>query len=132
MKMPWESAIEGATGLISEFIEDPDKKAEITVRTVEAMLNNKTIKLVDALVKLAYASEMLMKGLVRPGISAFAFLYGLFNPEILQTLHELGTVGDAGIAAMFGSFPMWGYSRHKEKQAKAKADRNPVTDEDFE
>ncbi len=122
MKMPWESAVESATGLISEFIEDPDKKAEITARTVEAMLGSKTIKYVDAIVKLAYASEHLMKGLIRPSISAFAFLYGLFNPEVLKSLHELGTVGDAGIAAMFGSFPMWGISRHKEKQAKANKD----------
>jgi len=126
MKMPWESAVESATGLISEFIEDPDKKAEITARTVEAMLGSKTIKFVDALVKLGYASEALMKGLVRPSISAFAFLYGLFNPEILQSLHELGTIGDAGIAAMFGSFPAWGYSRHVEKKEQTKAKSEPA------
>ena len=130
MKMPWESAIESATGLISEFIEDPDKKTEAATKLAESLLNNKTIKFVDALVKLAYASEMLMKGLIRPSISAFAFLYGLFNPEVLQSLHELGTIGDAGIAAMFGSFPAWGYSRHVEK--KEKAQRNPVTAADFD
>lgn len=118
IKMPWTSAIDGVSGLISEFIEDPDKKNEIVTRTIEAMLASKTTKFVDALVKLAYASEQITKGLVRPIFSIGVFIYGLSHPEAIKQLHELGGVGDLAIGAIFGSAPLWGYSRFKEKQKR--------------
>lgn len=115
MKMPWESVIDGVTGLISEAITDPDKKAEIAYKTIEVMLQNKTVKFVDAVVKLAFASEQIIKGLVRPVFSLGIFAYALYDPDILTKLHALGAVGDMGIATIFGSAPAWGYSRHKSK-----------------
>lgn len=128
MKMPWESAIDNASKLISEYIEDPDKKAEITARTIEAMLNNKTTKYVDAIVKLAYASEAIMKGLIRPVFSIGVFIYGLDNPDVIVRLHEMGAIGDLVIGTIFGAAPAWGYSRHKEKNKK----NVQVTEADFE
>lgn len=102
-----------------KFIEDKDKKAEFASKLADTMLNTQTYKWVDALVKLSYASEQIIKGLVRPLFSVGIFIYGIANPEILTTLHNLGTVGDMGIATIFGAAPAWGISRYKEKQKKA-------------
>jgi len=61
------------TGLASELIEDPDKKAEFAFKLAELeiqlqskMLETKTSPKIDALVKLAYAGEAIVKGLFRP------------------------------------------------------------------
>lgn len=113
--------IEGALGIGMKYLESQDKKEQLALDTVKAMLESKTYKFVDALVKLAYASEQIMKGLIRPVFSCGLFLYGLLNPEQLVKLHELGTVGDMGIATIFGAAPAWGYSRHKEKQTKTES-----------
>ena len=130
--MPWESAVEGAIGLVSEYIEDPDKKAELMTRTVEAMLASKTTKTVDALVKLAYASQMITKGLIRPLFSVGVFIYGLSNPDVIAQLHELGAVGDLAIAGIFGSAPLWGYSRHKEKNQVASSSKPVSSSSDWD
>ena len=111
--------ISGALKLGSELIEDKDKKTEYAFKTMDAMLTSKTYRLVDATVKLAYASEQITKGLIRPIFSAGLFIWGVLNPDDLAKLHELGTVGDMGIAAVFGAAPGWMVSRHAEKKVKA-------------
>lgn len=114
------------TGLLNvggKMIQDRDKQAEFAFKVAEMghelalkLLETKTYPWIDGLVKLSYASEAMIKGLVRPVFSAGLFIYGLSNPEVLQSLHEMGAVGDAGIAGMFGSFPTWMASRHIEKK----------------
>lgn len=108
--------VESLINVGSKFIEDKDKKNEFAVRTMEMMLESKTYRWVDGIVKLSYAAEQITKGLLRPVFSIGVFCYALINPEILEQLHALGTVGDAGVAAILGSAPAWGYSRHTEKK----------------
>ena len=114
-----------------KLIEDKDKKIEFAFKTqemtfkmMEVMLATKTYPWIDGLIKLAYASEQLVKGLFRPIISGGLFIYGIMHPELLKQLHEVGLGGDAGILGMFGAFPAWMKSRHDEKKAK------PVIDDD--
>lgn len=121
-----------AAGILSlgmKYIESKDKKEQLALDTVQAMLNSKTYKAVDAVVKLAYASEQITKGLVRPLFSCGLFVYGLMNPDVMKQLIELGTVGELAVGGVFGSAPAWGYSRYKEKQS---ANKHKVTDDDFE
>lgn len=114
-----------------KLIEDKDLKQkyafetkEMVFKMMEVMLATKTYPWIDGLVKLAYASEVIIKGLFRPIISAGLFAYGLMNPDMLKQLHELGVMGDAGILGMFGMFPAWMKSRHDEKKTK------PVVNDD--
>jgi len=109
--------------IVDKFVEDKDKKAELGVKTHEMMLDfaktlisTQTYPWVDAVVKLMYAVSDLLKQNWRPMVSGFAFIYGLFNPEAMVTLHEAGTVGDGAIAGIFGAFPGWILSRHQEKK----------------
>ncbi len=111
--------VTGALKLGSELIEDKDLKAQLAADTVKAMLASRTYRWTDALVKMAYASEQITKGLIRPLFSVGMFVYGVTNPDKMQELHALGTVGDMGIAAVFGAAPAWGMSRHGEKKIKA-------------
>lgn len=60
-------------GLGGKLIEDKDKRTEFAFKTLETtqqfmsvMLSTKTYPFVDAIVKLSYASEQLVKGLFRP------------------------------------------------------------------
>jgi hypothetical protein len=109
------SVIESILSLGMQHLENKEKKEQLAFNTIEAMLQSKTYVFVDALVKLAYAGEAITKSLIRPAFSCGLFIYGLLNPEQLVKLHELGTVGDMGIATIFGAAPAWGYSRHVEK-----------------
>lgn len=111
--------IEGVLNIGMKYLDSQDKKEQLALDTVKSMLESKTYRFVDAVVKLAYASEQISKGLIRPVFSCGLFIYGLLHPEQLKALHELGTVGDMGIATVFGAAPAWGYSRHKEKQKPA-------------
>ena len=113
--------VEGVLNVGMKYIESKDKKEELTLKTVESMLNSKTYRFVDAIVKLAYASEQITKGLLRPLFSIGMFIFGLLNIDIMKQLIELGVVGEAAVAAIFGSAPAWGYSRHKEKVKKAES-----------
>jgi len=108
-----------------KLIEDKDKRAEFAFKVqemafkqMEVLINAKTYPWVDALVKMAYASEQIVKGLFRPVVSAGLFVYGIMNPDMLKSLHELGIAGDAGIVGVFGAFPAWMKSRHDEKKKK--------------
>ena len=117
------SVIESVLNIGLKYIESGQKREQLALDTVNAMLQSKTLVFVDAIVKLAYASEMITKGLIRPAFSVGLFVYGLLNPEQLMKLHELGTIGDMGIATVFGAAPAWGYSRHVEKKTPpSKAD----------
>lgn len=133
------SILPDLTSLADQLIEDKDKKAEYAFKLQElamqyqqTLITTKTSPKVDAGVKLLYAISDIGQKLWRPALSGFAFIWGLFNPEDLMRLHELGTVGDAGIAAVFGSAPAWGYSRHVEKQKKGSAKAPEVEDGDYE
>ena len=101
--------------LIEKYMTSSDKKEEAASQMVTLLVQTKTYAWVDALVKLAYASNEIVKGLVRPLFSAGLFVYGVMNPDVLAKLHSLGTAGDAGIVTMFSAFPGWMYSRHKTK-----------------
>jgi len=102
-----------------KLIEDKDKKAEYAFEVqkmssgfMSTMLTTKTYPWVDALVKIAYASEAIIKGLFRPVLSAVLVGFGIYfelnNIEISATVETI----------MFGSPVAWGASRHIEKKAK--------------
>lgn len=122
----------GALGLgmqiISQFMTSSEKKEEAASDLIKTLVQTKTWRWVDALVKLSYASEQLVKGLLRPAFSAGLFVYAIANPDALVKLHELGTVGDAGIMTMFSAFPGWMYSRHKTKQVETQKGLPPDDD----
>ena len=114
-----------------KLIQDEDKRAEFAFKVqemafkqMEVLINAKTYPWVDALVKMAYASEQIVKGLFRPVVSAGLFIYGIMNPDMLKQLHELGIGGDAGLIGIFGAFPAWMKSRHDLKK------KEPVKFED--
>jgi len=120
------SLIPGLFKLGSELIEDPDKKTEFAFKTQELystlatkLLETKTYPWVDALVKLAYASEAIVKGLIRPlgsfalaGFAAYCQVKGIELSDAVATL-------------LYGSPAAWGVSRHIEKREKAKAKADP-------
>lgn len=120
------SLIPGLFKLGSELIEDPDKKTEFAFKTQELyhqlatkLLDTKTYPWVDALVKLAYASEAIVKGLIRPlgsfvlaGFAAYCQIKGIELSGPVQAL-------------LYGAPAAWGYSRHKEKQEQAKTKTDP-------
>jgi hypothetical protein len=120
------SMLPGLFKIGDKLIEDKDKKMEYAFKVqemyfkqMEILINMKTYPWLDGLIKLAYASETIIKGLFRPVASAALFAYGLFNPDVLQNLHDnYGAMGDAIIATIFGALPSWGVSRHVEKKRK--------------
>lgn len=122
------SLLPGLLKIGDKMIEDKDKRLDFALKTqemsfkvMEALLNVQTYKWVDALTKLAYSSEQIIKGLFRPVVSAGLFIYAIINPEILDKLHNsAGWAGDLGIAGMFGAFPAWMKSRHDEKKGVRK------------
>lgn len=114
-----------------KMIVDKDKKAEfafkvqeIAFKQMETLINAKTFPWVDALVKLAYASEQIIKGLFTPILTAVGFGFGIYfelnNIEISATTEVI----------LFGSFPAWRVARQKEKNAKIKQRQKPTDDND--
>ena len=53
--MAWSKALNSVTDLISEFIEDPDKQAELKYKLSEALLRTTTTPKTDAFVKILIA-----------------------------------------------------------------------------
>jgi hypothetical protein len=109
-----------------KLIADEDKKMEFAFKVqemafkqMEQLINAKTYPWVDALVKLAYASEQIIKGLFRPIASACMLAFAMYC--------EVSTIelSDGVQAILYGAFPAWGASRHIDKQKKKK-----VIDED--
>lgn len=125
MKLPWESAIDGLFGVLSEAITDKDLLAKLDVKRQEIdsairsqLLKTKTIPWVDALVKVMIAMRDVVIPLLRPA-GAFAMTaFGMY-------MHYRGTPLDAVNQAVFdGAAPAWGISRHankkKEQETKQK------------
>lgn len=127
----WGSVIEPVTGVINniigvvdQYVEDKDLKAKLIVEMkkiemdgMTTLLSTTTTPWVDGVVKLMYASV----SLVRPLTSVGLFLYGLAFPEKLGELYQINeTLGTVAGAAVFGSAPAWGLSRHVQKKAEAK------------
>lgn len=112
----------------SKLIEDKDKRTEFAFKTLdiqqafmEKMLETKTYPWIDALVKLSYAGEQIIKGLLRPlgafamtGFAVYAEINGIELSDTIQTL-------------LFGAPVAWGASRHVEKKRKDKTE----VDEDW-
>ena len=110
-----------------KMIVDKDKKMEfafkvqeMTFKFMEVMLNVKTIAWVDALVKLSYAMENIIKGLFRPigaalmtGFAIYAEVKGI---ELSATVE----------AILVGAFPAWGVDRHLDKK---KPKKEPIEDD---
>ena len=109
--------IPGLFKIGDKMIEDKDQKAEyafkvqeMAFKQMETLLSVTTYPWVDALVKLSYASEQVIKGLFRPIITAVAFGFGVYfelnNIEVSALVESI----------LFGSFPAWGVSRHIDKK----------------
>lgn len=100
-----------------KLIEDKDKRNEYAFKAMELtndmalkLLDTKTYPWIDALVKLAYAGEAIVKGLLRPlgslvlaGFAAYCDIKGIELSGAVETL-------------LYGSPLAWGYSRHQEKK----------------
>ena len=117
--------IPGLLKLGDKLIVDKDKKAEYAFKVQEMgqelafkLLETRTYPWVDALVKLAYASTQIVKGLFRPLMSGALLVWVMVDPAVLERLNALGEVGQLALAAIFGSFPGWMISRHQEKKKK--------------
>lgn len=102
----------------SKFIEDKDKKTEYAFKVMDAMLNTKTFPWVDALVKLSYASQQIVKGLFRPLGAAAMTTFAIYSSY--KGVH----LDPAAQAVLLSAFPAWGVSRHKEKIQKLVNDKN--------
>jgi hypothetical protein len=113
------SLLPGLFKLGDKMIEDKDKKAEYAFKVQEMaqtmgmkLLDTKTYPWVDALVKLSYASESIIKGLFRPivtaGMTGFAIYCQYKGIELDGTTNTI----------LLSAFPGWGVSRHMEKKSK--------------
>jgi hypothetical protein len=127
------TAIPKILDLGSSLIESKDKKEEYAFEMSKMLLNivsevnaQQTNPFIDGFVKLLTSLTMLWRPLASIGV----FFIAIINPELLEKLHALGTVGDVAIGTMFGSAPAWGYSRHKEKIEKIKK-QHPLDDSGF-
>lgn len=114
--LPYESAITSITGLVSEWIEDPDKKIEfefkmreLNFRVAESLLKTQTVPWVDATVKIMYA----LLAFIRP-IGALYLSYRGIEAVDLERLgnSDIANYVNAGLGM---SFPGWMLSRHKNK-----------------
>lgn len=116
------SLVPGLFKLADKFIEDKDKKAEFYVQMMNKMLDTKTYPWVDALVKLSYASEQIIKGLFRPIGAALMTAFGVY-------CHLKGIdIGPTAQVIFDGALPAWGTSRHIEKSAQKEKKPDPFED----
>ena len=114
--------VPGLLKLGGELIEDKDKRNEYAFKALELthelslrLLEMKTYPWIDGLVKLAYASEAIIKGLFRPvaAVGALVFLgYCAVHGIELSPLVE-------GVCASLA--PAWGVSRYREKMQEKSA-----------
>lgn len=113
------SIVDAALSLGDKLIEDKDKKAELASKAMEQMLASRTYRWVDGIVKLSYASEQIVKGLIRPLGSVAMFCFGAYcsikGIELPPVIHEL----------LYGAPLGWGVSRHMEKNKKIKRSTSP-------
>lgn len=123
MSAPYEKAIEGFTGLVSEWITDDDLRAKLDFEGEKlrfeldkVLLSTTTHPRVDALVKILIALRDIVIPMLRPvgsmALAAFG-AYCLSNDiELSDTLQVV----------LFGAPVGWGVSRHVEKVKKAEKD----------
>ena len=106
------SIVDAALKLGDKLIEDKDQKAQLANDAMKSMLASRTYRWIDGLVKLAYAADMIMKGLFRPLGSIAMFCFGAYctmnSIELPPMIHEL----------LYGAPLGWGVSRHLEKGKK--------------
>lgn len=109
---------------VKEVVPDKDQQLQLTTQLLQhqlefqrALIQQQTIPWVDATVKILYALSDLVRSNWRPLVSAAAFFWGLLHPEQIRELVAAGGVGEAAVAAIFGSFPGWMLSRHITKRA---------------
>lgn len=114
--------LSGVLKIGDKLIVDKDKKVEFAFKVQEMahelalkLLEAKTYPWVDALVKLAYASEALIKGLFRPAASTAAMVFVAYCEMKGIELSQMTE------AVMVSLLPAWGVSRYKEKQKKREA-----------
>jgi len=122
MEAPWESGFKALTSLISEFVVDDEKMAQIKLEVdkVEAsvksdLLKTSTTPKVDAFVKILIAFNDLIIPWFRPIGAGLMTAVGLW-------FHYKQIPIDGAVHAMIdGAFPAWGASRHVNKQTQKKA-----------
>lgn len=106
-----------------KLIEDKDKRNEYAFKVMEMsndlalkLLDTKTYPWIDGLVKVAYASEAIVKGLLRPlgslALAGFAAYCDINSIELSGAVETL----------LYGSPLAWGYSRHQEKRKATNSD----------
>lgn len=112
-----------------KMIKDQDKQMEYAFKVQEMtqmlalkMLETKTYPWIDGLVKLAYASEAIIKGLFRPLAAAGLFIFGVY-----AELNNL-QLSDTVTTLLFGALPAWGVDRGLEKRRKEKQMQIPEED----
>ena len=97
-------------------VEFAFKVQEMAFKQMETLIAAKTYPWVDGLVKLAYASEQIIKGLFRPIASSCMFIFAMYCEmnaiELSETVQAL----------LYGAFPAWGVSRHVEKRKDTPTD----------
>jgi len=112
-----------------KLIQDADKRAEYAFKVQEmmqdfmkTMLQTKTYPWVDGVVKLAYAGDAIVKGLIRPlaagGMMVYAIYaqtHGIVLPEAVEIM-------------LYGALPAWGVDRGLDKRKKKKEE---AFDEDW-
>jgi len=134
MEAPWESGFKALTSLISEFVVDDEKMAQIQLEIgkVKAsvksdLLKTSTTPKVDAFVKILIAFNDLILPWFRPIGAGMMTAVGLW-------FHYKQIPIDGAVHAMIdGAFPAWGASRHVNKQSetKAKAQVRAKTRDDY-
>ena len=115
-----------------KMIKDADKQMEYAFKVQEMaqelalkLMDTKTYPWIDGLVKLAYASEAIVKGLFRP--LGAAVMTGFVIYAEIQGIELSGPVETILLAA----FPGWMTSRHVEKKGKKKLPIEDFDDEDW-
>lgn len=134
MEAPWESGFKALTSLISEFVVDDEKMAQIQLEIgkVKAsvksdLLKTSTTPKVDAFVKILIAFNDLILPWFRPIGAGMMTAVGLW-------FHYKQIPIDGAVHAMIdGAFPAWGTSRHinKQSETKAKAQVRAKTRDDY-
>ena len=129
--MSWSNVFSGVTDLVSEFITDPDKQAEISLKLQELevekdnlLLSTSTTPQTDAFVKILIAFKNVIIPMFRPlgsaimaGFAGYCVLHEIMLPEYIQVM-------------LFGAPVGWGYSRHKGK-AKGKHHTKEADQDEF-
>lgn len=118
-------------GVGKELIVDKDKQIEFAFKISEmhhqllhALMTMNTTPKVDAFVKILYALKEVIIPMFRPVFSGLPWLALLISPEhVVNVITYIKTnLGPeyAGpiVTGLYGAFPAWMYSRHKEKSAK--------------